>query len=368
MCALALALKKVPIFGPGGGAVPAVGSFENPSYAVTVDDTYAAQAREKAEREADALRMVSQLAPKYSPSRSGSARPGEPKHVSEAQAVSELTSRPPLAGMESNFGYSRDDEEDNRRRPQQSSPTFNDAASFESGSKQAQEQARYRAEGIEQIRADLVKRNSTRGRRRAGEGVPASPLGGQPELSVTQYDADGNAIVGSHRQMSYDVVPSEYPGSGIGRAYSASSRQPAVSPRVEEAAQESFSLYQQAPPSAYVSPYAVPAVASSSEGGLAPSAASVPVVRGARPRGASVSQVEEEDAAQRGRWEDAEEAVHEVRGRMSYYHDLYNGAGERTTMSNHSVEILHHLHGKNVESWRDRCIVIWDGWLDGWMG
>lgn len=47
MCAFALALKKVPIYPPGGGVEPLGGAL-NPSYCVTVSDKFAIQSREKA--------------------------------------------------------------------------------------------------------------------------------------------------------------------------------------------------------------------------------------------------------------------------------------------------------------------------------
>lgn len=53
MCALVLALRKIPIFGPGGGGPP-LGDPTNPSYNVAVSDDVAVAAREKAARDADA--------------------------------------------------------------------------------------------------------------------------------------------------------------------------------------------------------------------------------------------------------------------------------------------------------------------------
>ncbi len=55
MCALVLALRKVPIFGPGGGAPP-LGDPANPAYNVTISDEIAAAAREKAAKDADSAR------------------------------------------------------------------------------------------------------------------------------------------------------------------------------------------------------------------------------------------------------------------------------------------------------------------------
>lgn len=56
MCALVLALRKVPIFGPGGGAAP-LGDPMNPTYSVAVSDQVAAAARAKAAKDADAARL-----------------------------------------------------------------------------------------------------------------------------------------------------------------------------------------------------------------------------------------------------------------------------------------------------------------------
>lgn len=288
MCALALSLKKVPIFGPGGGGAPAVGSFENPQYAVAVDDGYAAQARDKAARTADDARLVPQLKNKGPTRTDTQGRPA--KHVSEAQAVEELTARPPMEGMDSTYGFNRDDDNDGGIRRQQSSSPSHEA-----------EQARYRAEGIEQIRSDLMKRNSTVGRRRAGEGVPSAPFGpGQPGFSVTQYDSSGNLVQGSSRQFSYDVADPEFVGTAYGGGEYG--QLPQVSPRVAEAANQSFNLYQSrsnesaggTAAAVYVPPYAV----AEQGGGSAQSGAGLaPVRHGARPRGASVSRVEEEEAA-----------------------------------------------------------------------
>lgn len=56
ICALVLALRKIPINGPGGGAA-ALGDPTNPAYSVTVTDDVAASARQKAVKDADAARL-----------------------------------------------------------------------------------------------------------------------------------------------------------------------------------------------------------------------------------------------------------------------------------------------------------------------
>lgn len=56
MCALVLAMRKVPILGPGGGGAP-LGDPNNPAYSVAVSNAEAASWREKAAKDADAARL-----------------------------------------------------------------------------------------------------------------------------------------------------------------------------------------------------------------------------------------------------------------------------------------------------------------------
>ncbi|KAJ4857530.1 mechanosensitive ion channel domain-containing protein [Trichoderma breve] len=57
MCALAVAMKKIPILAPGGGG-EALGGPTNPTYSVAVTDQWAADSRDKAAKATDAGRMV----------------------------------------------------------------------------------------------------------------------------------------------------------------------------------------------------------------------------------------------------------------------------------------------------------------------
>ena len=58
MRALVLALRKIPIYSPGGGAEP-LGGPTNPSYCVTISDTWAAEARDKVSQAKESMRLVS---------------------------------------------------------------------------------------------------------------------------------------------------------------------------------------------------------------------------------------------------------------------------------------------------------------------
>ena len=55
-CALVLAMRKVPIFGPGGGGA-SLGDASNPAYNVAVSDEAATAAREKAAKDSNAARL-----------------------------------------------------------------------------------------------------------------------------------------------------------------------------------------------------------------------------------------------------------------------------------------------------------------------
>lgn len=61
MCALVLALRKVPIYGPGGDG-EALGGPKNPAYSVAVSDEWATDARKKAEETKKSKRLVTEPA------------------------------------------------------------------------------------------------------------------------------------------------------------------------------------------------------------------------------------------------------------------------------------------------------------------
>ncbi|KIW19540.1 hypothetical protein PV08_00112 [Exophiala spinifera] len=57
MCALTLALRKIPIYGPGGGG-PAAGDKANPTYSVAITDEVAAKNKEEFDEAKDKARLV----------------------------------------------------------------------------------------------------------------------------------------------------------------------------------------------------------------------------------------------------------------------------------------------------------------------
>ncbi|KAI0121579.1 Mechanosensitive ion channel-domain-containing protein [Hypoxylon sp. NC0597] len=162
MCALTLALKRVPIYAPGGGGEP-LGGPTNPSYSVKVSDAEAAAAREKAEREKEAKRMVPP-APARNPSTSNKS--GIPEER-EAQAAQGFNSLDPVKAAADDWGYNRDD-----------SPNRGETIE------------RKRSNDIESMRLELHKRESQRsgGRRRAGETLPPQPISeNTPDFQITQH-------------------------------------------------------------------------------------------------------------------------------------------------------------------------------------
>ena len=145
ICALALALKRIPIYGPGGGA-DALGAPENPTYSVAVSDVEAAAARTRAAKEREAARMV---VPK--PERTfsnASRRDGGIAGSPEMQAAQNITSMDQAVAAAEDWANIRDDN------------TLNS---------QEEAQERSRANDIENLRTDLRKQESQRsGRRQAG--------------------------------------------------------------------------------------------------------------------------------------------------------------------------------------------------------
>lgn len=96
MCALVLALRKVPIFGPGGGGLP-LGDAANPSYNVSISSDVAAASKDKAAKEAEAARMANVHASEPSQNRALSPTTSNQDRsalgpISETAAVDAITS------------------------------------------------------------------------------------------------------------------------------------------------------------------------------------------------------------------------------------------------------------------------------------
>ncbi|KAI1821721.1 serine/threonine protein kinase [Xylaria intraflava] len=100
ICALVLALKKVPIYAPGGGG-ETLGGPTNPTYSVAVSNAEASMARDKAAKDKDAGRLV----------------PKNPPDVTvEIASAQNLNTVDPLNAAAEEWGYNRGDERLSRVR------------------------------------------------------------------------------------------------------------------------------------------------------------------------------------------------------------------------------------------------------------
>ncbi|KAK6427928.1 hypothetical protein LTR95_015934 [Oleoguttula sp. CCFEE 5521] len=148
MCALVAAMRAVPIYGPGQGD-EAAGSVGNPTYSVAIDDAIAVHNREAAAKAKEGKRLVPtkviEMA-KESLSPITSRSPGAGLTASDARAVEELNARNPA--------------DDQARDEPWTSGNDNSTLGRQSIDEQ----------DLEDVRG-LLRRESTRGKRRAGQGV-----------------------------------------------------------------------------------------------------------------------------------------------------------------------------------------------------
>ncbi|RDL39409.1 uncharacterized protein BP5553_03749 [Venustampulla echinocandica] len=156
MCALVLALRKIPINGPGGGG-DALGGPSNPSYSVAINDDWAAQAREKSKKDKNEARFIP-VPPKTD---------SDDALVGEAKAAEAINSRNPVADaahLDAGWSSGRGD------------PTVHLPRTSEE---------RDRTGEVGGLDGGLAHRKSSRGRRKAGDTIPPAEVQGQPALGVT---------------------------------------------------------------------------------------------------------------------------------------------------------------------------------------
>ncbi len=182
MCALVLAIRKVPINPPGGADAP-LGSSDKPTYSVSVSDTEAAAARAAYAKKQDGKRLV----PKKDPAPAitdfssttevldpqDSATPPPLRYrapsVAETNAMTMLNSRHPAADTAANPS----DFDLESHLPDRDSTDLG------------------RSTSIEEVRG-LLRRQSTRGKRRAPGSAPApydgpSPISENPPRVEVEY-------------------------------------------------------------------------------------------------------------------------------------------------------------------------------------
>ena len=184
MCALVLALRKIPIYAPGGGDA-VLGSSDKPSYSVTVSDAEAAKARETYAETKEGKRLVpSQKSKALATSTSvdspdSDTAPPPLRYrlppLAEQAALSDLNSRHPAADTAL-------DDSDRGSQMSRVPPSDDGRSSLD------------RKTSIEEVRG-LLRRQSTRGKRRPSGSAPyASAQGTQSGLgfSVPTPVQEGN--------------------------------------------------------------------------------------------------------------------------------------------------------------------------------
>lgn len=153
MCALVLALRRVPIYAPGGGGEP-LGGPGNPGYTVSIDDKWAVAARDKAAKDKEEKRMIPSPAKEDDVDSSGkSTAVDSGSKDSETAAAAALNARKPT----------QDSEDDDRDRDADDDTLRDEALE------------RKRSHDLDNLRTGLVNRHSTRGRRQPGTHLPSIP-------------------------------------------------------------------------------------------------------------------------------------------------------------------------------------------------
>lgn len=194
MCALVLALRKIPINAPGGAA-PLLGSADQPTYSVTVSDAQAAANREAAAKAQDAQRLFPVNKPDLPAKSRPAEKPDPPAKTGQAGVTSgaepnmrDSVTPPPLrfrhpAASESNALATL-----NSRRPAADTahtpgdllePTTPNTVAHSVSTMDVPDYDR--TVSIEEVRG-LLRRQSTRGKRRASSGAAKFP---RPPVSTS---------------------------------------------------------------------------------------------------------------------------------------------------------------------------------------
>lgn len=215
MCALVLALRKIPIYAPGGGDA-VLGSSDKPSYSVTVSDEQAAASRETFAATKEGKRLVpnkkstpnpfaASTAVDVNPDLRDPTKPPPMRYhlppIAETAALNDLNSRDPAADTAQDIGL-----------PEYTPPTRTPGSSSSSRDRDA---------NLEEVRG-LLRRKSTRGKRRPngptepfasghesqnGLGLSVPPVireqSPQPPVYPSQSQSQSHDI-GNHPTMAFD--------------------------------------------------------------------------------------------------------------------------------------------------------------------
>ncbi|KAI9649065.1 hypothetical protein NHQ30_001632 [Ciborinia camelliae] len=187
MCALVLAMRKIPIHAPGGGT-DTLGGPLNPNYSVAVTDEWAAEARDKSSATKDANRLV----PTKNPFKN--TNPDFGPVDTEEDAAEALNARRP--GLDFAHSNSYNDENDRSTLGEDNFDQYGNP------------------------RTSLMKRASTRGRRKPGEHLPPNTFQSSPGFSVTIDGPPGPGTYNSFTNESSLPTSTGYnPSSASGTGF-----------------------------------------------------------------------------------------------------------------------------------------------------
>ena len=158
MCALVLALRKIPIYAPGGGDA-VLGSSEKPTYSVNVSDEQAAAARDAFAATKEGKRLVPSKQPDPPPDTAVSSATDVQNLADPATPLPLRYRIPPLAEQSALTDLnSRDPAADTKRDVSDREPITSLDGRVSSDSR--------RSSDIEEVRG-MLRRQSTRGKRKA---------------------------------------------------------------------------------------------------------------------------------------------------------------------------------------------------------
>ncbi|KAL9602778.1 MAG: hypothetical protein Q9219_001621 [cf. Caloplaca sp. 3 TL-2023] len=200
MCALVLALRKIPIYAPGGGDA-VLGSSDKPTYSVTVSDEQAAAARDAYAQTKEEKRLV----PTKKPS------PPQDTAVSSATDIpdpKDPATPPPLRYRLPPLNETTALNDLNSRHP--AADTARDAKDLDidhSAEARVSSDSR-RSSDIEEVRG-LLRRQSTRGKRKASSTVSSANV--PPPISENFPSASAAPPVVSPTTTNSSSVPLSFP-------------------------------------------------------------------------------------------------------------------------------------------------------------
>ncbi|KAI9673461.1 MAG: hypothetical protein M1817_002923 [Caeruleum heppii] len=168
MCALVLALRKIPIYAPGGGDA-VLGDVGKPSYSVAISDAEAAARRAEYAATKEGKRLFPSKPAEDKPDQSPTGKTSGTDYMAKGSSRSRSGTRPSTAGNSERTAV----EALNVRNPA-GDPARDDWDSYREefnvgGTRRSDDDDDRRGNEIEEVRG-LLRRESTRGKRRPGGG------------------------------------------------------------------------------------------------------------------------------------------------------------------------------------------------------